>query len=91
MFRVTRRNDQARLQLLEAQLTGDALLFYESDLDGLSDYHSSKGALESYYGDGRSPWFSRVRLRSLIQGVDERLTKSHTLFNCFGGACLLTP
>ena len=29
-----------RLQLREAQLTADALLFYGSILDGLSDYHS---------------------------------------------------
>ena len=69
--RVT-RNDQVRLQLLETQLTGD--VFYGSILDGLSDYLSLKGALESYYGDGKSPRSGRVKLRSLVQGVDEGLS-----------------
>ena len=31
------RNDEMCLQLVEAQLTGDALIFYGSALDGLSD------------------------------------------------------
>ena len=74
VFRVT-RNDRVRFQLLEGQLMEDALLFYGSVQEGLTDYGSLKKVLEAYYGDGLSPMCFRIQLRSLVQGVDEGLSQ----------------